>query len=368
MPGLTGSHGGVQQSWTPASQPGMRLRAPPCRACAVRRWYFCHSVSRLSMCAGLIGNARHRADLHALRLVEVAHAFGALVRIDLVDLRAQVDGLVRALGLAHIAVDALVGNHQCHAEVLPRDFPAHFWHYRRLHECFPVQAPDHPDCDAGRRIGGGVPGAGNPAGKRRPDPDGPGRFARSGAGAGRQAGHRPPARRALLELGQRHADGRPGPELRLQHAGVRTGARAPHPHGAAGADGHGHHLRAGAGRRHLCRGAAQQARRRRRDGPVADRHRHPELLVRHPADPAVLGAPALVLGRRLPRLGRRHPAGHQGAAAARCFAGGGAVGDPGAHHAFRGARGVCAKTSCARRAPRACRARDALGPRAAQRA
>ena len=34
------------------------------------------------------GDARHRADLHALRLVEVAHAFGALVRVDLVDLRA----------------------------------------------------------------------------------------------------------------------------------------------------------------------------------------------------------------------------------------------------------------------------------------
>ncbi len=64
------------------------------------------------------GNARHRADLDALRLVEMAHAFGAFARVDLIDLGPQVDGLVRALGLAHIAVDALVGNHQCHAEVL----------------------------------------------------------------------------------------------------------------------------------------------------------------------------------------------------------------------------------------------------------
>ena len=168
-----------------------------------------------------------------------------------------------------------------------------FWHYRRLHECFPVQAPDHPDCDAGRRIGGGVPGAGNPAGQRRPDPDGartprPKRCRRWPPKLGIDR----PAAGALLELGQRHAGGRPGPELRLQHAGGRTGARAPRPDGAAGADGHGHHHRAGAGGRHLCGGAPQQAGRRRRDGPDADRHRHPELLVRHPADPAVLGAPA----------------------------------------------------------------------------
>ena len=37
----------------------------------------------------------HRADLHALRLVEMADALGAFVRLDLVDLRAHRDRLVR---------------------------------------------------------------------------------------------------------------------------------------------------------------------------------------------------------------------------------------------------------------------------------
>ncbi len=44
----------------------------------------------------------------------MTHAFGAFFRVDLVDFPAQVNGLVRALGLAHIAVDALVGDDQSH--------------------------------------------------------------------------------------------------------------------------------------------------------------------------------------------------------------------------------------------------------------
>ena len=59
-------------------------------------------------------NAGHRADLHTLRLVKMTDALGALVRVDLVDLGPQKDGLVRALGLANIAVDALVGDDQGH--------------------------------------------------------------------------------------------------------------------------------------------------------------------------------------------------------------------------------------------------------------
>jgi hypothetical protein len=46
--------------------------------------------------------------------VEVADALGALVRIDDVDLRALRDRLVRAFGLADVAVDALVGDDQGH--------------------------------------------------------------------------------------------------------------------------------------------------------------------------------------------------------------------------------------------------------------
>jgi hypothetical protein len=41
-------------------------------------------------------------------------ALGALGWIDFVNLFAQINSLIRAFGLTHIAVDALVGDHQCH--------------------------------------------------------------------------------------------------------------------------------------------------------------------------------------------------------------------------------------------------------------
>ena len=105
-----------------------------------------------------------------------------------------------------------------------------------------------------------------------------------------------------------------------------------------------------------------RARRRRRDGRHPGRHRDPQLLVRHPADPAVLGAAALVLGRRLSRLGGRGRAGrHQVAAAAGDLAGRGAGGDPGARHALGGAGGAARglRAHRARQGPVA--ARDACG-------
>ena len=60
------------------------------------------------------GDAGHRADLNALGLVKMADAFGAFGRIDLIDLWAQVNRLVGALGLTDIAVDAFIGDHQRH--------------------------------------------------------------------------------------------------------------------------------------------------------------------------------------------------------------------------------------------------------------
>ena len=44
----------------------------------------------------------------------MAHALGAFVRIDLVNLDAHEDRVVRALGLAHVAIDAFIGNDQGH--------------------------------------------------------------------------------------------------------------------------------------------------------------------------------------------------------------------------------------------------------------
>ena len=67
---------------------------------------------------GVDGNTSYRAHLHALRFVKMANALCAFVWVNLIDLFAHVDGLVRALGFAHIAIDALVGDQQSHAGCL----------------------------------------------------------------------------------------------------------------------------------------------------------------------------------------------------------------------------------------------------------
>src|SRR5476649_2895984 len=60
-------------------------------------------------------DAIHRAHLLALRFIVVADTFGALVRVDHVDVDTHRNSVVRALGLAYVAVDALIGNEQGHA-------------------------------------------------------------------------------------------------------------------------------------------------------------------------------------------------------------------------------------------------------------
>src|SRR6185369_5828878 len=69
---------------------------------------------------GIERDAIHRAHFDALRLVEMTDAFGAAPEVDHVDLRAHGDRVVRALGLAHVAVDALVGDLQRHQDFPPR--------------------------------------------------------------------------------------------------------------------------------------------------------------------------------------------------------------------------------------------------------
>ena len=59
----------------------------------------------------ILRNAFHRTDLDTLRGLEVADALGAQVGVDLVDLLALVDGVVRTLRFTDITVDAFVGNH-----------------------------------------------------------------------------------------------------------------------------------------------------------------------------------------------------------------------------------------------------------------
>jgi hypothetical protein len=61
------------------------------------------------------GDASHWANLHALRLVKMPHAFRTFVGVNFVNFGAQINRLIWAFRLAHVAVDALVGNHQSHA-------------------------------------------------------------------------------------------------------------------------------------------------------------------------------------------------------------------------------------------------------------
>jgi hypothetical protein len=62
------------------------------------------------------GDASDGTDLHALGLIEMAHALGAFGWVNLIDLLAQVNGLIGAFRLAHITVDAFIGDHQRHAK------------------------------------------------------------------------------------------------------------------------------------------------------------------------------------------------------------------------------------------------------------
>ncbi|BET24809.1 hypothetical protein RGQ30_03100 [Limnobacter thiooxidans] len=58
----------------------------------------------------VFGDAFHRANYHALGLIEMAHALGAFARINFVDLFTHADCAVGALGLAHVAIDAFIGD------------------------------------------------------------------------------------------------------------------------------------------------------------------------------------------------------------------------------------------------------------------
>ena len=56
----------------------------------------------------------HRTHLNTLGLLKMADAFCALVGVDFIDFRPEVDRLIGALRFTHIAIDAFVGDHQSH--------------------------------------------------------------------------------------------------------------------------------------------------------------------------------------------------------------------------------------------------------------
>ena len=76
--------------------------------------------------ARIIRYAFHRTYLSALRLVKVADALGALIGIDLVNLYARKNRVIWAFGLAHVTVDALIGNDQRHFVYLRLTLPGFF--------------------------------------------------------------------------------------------------------------------------------------------------------------------------------------------------------------------------------------------------
>jgi hypothetical protein len=57
---------------------------------------------------GVIDNAVDGADADAGGLLVMSHAFGAQIRLYLVDFRAKGNGAVRTLRFTHVAVDARV--------------------------------------------------------------------------------------------------------------------------------------------------------------------------------------------------------------------------------------------------------------------
>src|SRR5450830_850099 len=63
---------------------------------------------------GIERDATDRTHLLTLRFIKMPDAFSAFVRIDFVDLRPHVNRFVRALGLADVAVNAIISDHQCH--------------------------------------------------------------------------------------------------------------------------------------------------------------------------------------------------------------------------------------------------------------
>lgn len=76
-------------------------------------------VFRLQLCWRLTPfriewNAVHRANLLALRFFVVTNTFRTFMRVDFVNLRPHKNRVIRAFGFTHVAVNAIVGNHQGH--------------------------------------------------------------------------------------------------------------------------------------------------------------------------------------------------------------------------------------------------------------
>ena len=74
--------------------------------------FFTFSMSRID------NNALNRTDFDALRNLEVSNTFGTVIRFDFVNFFSLVDGIIWALRLANIAIDAFICDYQCHNRCL----------------------------------------------------------------------------------------------------------------------------------------------------------------------------------------------------------------------------------------------------------
>ncbi|MEY4295283.1 MAG: hypothetical protein RLY82_971, partial [Pseudomonadota bacterium] len=84
--------------------------------------------------SGVQRNAIYGAHFFTLRHVKMPDALCAFVWIYLVNLFAHVNRVVRALRLAHVAIDTFVGNQQCDTRCLFSR--CLFWRFSRQVRCF----------------------------------------------------------------------------------------------------------------------------------------------------------------------------------------------------------------------------------------
>jgi hypothetical protein len=93
-------------------------------------------------------NAIHWADFTALWGIKMANALGAFAGVNFVDVDTLINGIVRAFWLAHVAIDALIGDFERH-DVLLTDLGSEGCHCNRMDKIRHVAAEHSNFADDG---------------------------------------------------------------------------------------------------------------------------------------------------------------------------------------------------------------------------
>lgn len=93
-------------------------------------------------------NAIHGTDFTALWGIKMADALGAFAGVNFVDLDTLINGIVRTLWLADVAIDALIGDFERH-DVLFADLGSEGCHGNRMDKIRHVAAEDGDFADYG---------------------------------------------------------------------------------------------------------------------------------------------------------------------------------------------------------------------------